>query len=91
MVSFKVLNVFWQLTGNSIPVCLVRGSKNALLDTGPPQQEKNYLVEELAKEGLAPEDIDFALLTHVHNDHTGGNAMLRATGKTRFMTHEADA
>ncbi len=31
----------------------------------------------LAREGLAPEDIDLVLCTHLHNDHVGWNTRLR--------------
>ena len=91
MNPVNILSVFWQQNGVHMPVYLVRGAHNALVDTGPPQAEKDYLAEELDKAGLTPGHVGFALFTHAHADHMGGNAMLAAAGKTRFMIHEADA
>jgi len=36
------------------------------------QEERHVLVESLAKAGLAPEDIDVIVLSHLHFDHAGG-------------------
>ena len=45
----------------------------------------------LAQLGRAPEDVTHLLLSHAHNDHTGGAAEVqRATG-SRVQTHEAEA
>ncbi len=35
-------------------------------------EESHVLLEELAKEGLAPSDIDVVVLSHLHFDHAGG-------------------
>ena len=36
------------------------------------QEDRHVLVESLAKVGLAPEDIDVIVLSHLHFDHAGG-------------------
>lgn len=36
------------------------------------QEERHVLIESLAKPGLAPEDIDVIVLSHLHFDHAGG-------------------
>jgi glyoxylase-like metal-dependent hydrolase (beta-lactamase superfamily II) len=72
-----------RLAGN---VLLVRGSgKNILIETGngtswDAKLRNIYGVEEgdplqasLAKEGLAPAEIDVVINTHLHFDHCGGN------------------
>jgi len=35
------------------------------------------LVENLAKHGVAPEDVDLVIDTHLHSDHCGGNTMIQ--------------
>lgn len=60
--------------------------KTILIDTGmghklPRKAIKNWglewpegtLLENLAKHGLSPEDIDLVIDTHLHSDHCGGN------------------
>lgn len=60
--------------------------KTILIDTGmghklPPKAEKNWglewpegtLLENLAKYGVAAEDVDIVIDTHLHSDHCGGN------------------
>lgn len=72
---------------------LVRtGSKTVLIDTGygsklSPRDRKNHQVEEgdplvrnLAAAGLAPEDIDVVILSHLHFDHAGGCTRFDASG-----------
>ncbi len=64
--------------------------KNILVDTGLGQKldakgARNFgydtshgtLVQGLADIGLAPEDINIVINTHLHADHCGGNTMLR--------------
>jgi glyoxylase-like metal-dependent hydrolase (beta-lactamase superfamily II) len=36
------------------------------------QEDRHVLVESLAKAGLAPEDVDVIVLSHLHFDHAGG-------------------
>jgi len=48
---------------------LIKTDKNILVDTSS-FHEKNELLAALKKEGLAPEDIDMVVLTHLHLDHT---------------------
>lgn len=69
---------------------LVRGDgRNILIDTGLDEDEvfnppgftdetglsAETITECLAAEGLKPEDIDTVILTHLHNDHCGNNAL----------------
>lgn len=52
------------------------GDQYLLWDTGQPNDgspmaPKASLVDQLAKEGITPSDIDFVGISHYHNDHTG--------------------
>ena len=44
------------------------GDQRILVDTGPPSRRSN-VYEALQSRGLAPEDIDLVVLTHLHWDH----------------------
>ena len=79
-------------------ICLLikTGSRNVLVDTGigfldPPVE--GDLLRRLEEETIAPDDIDFVLITHAHGDHCGGN--IDAAGKAafknaRYVMHEAE-
>ncbi len=70
---------------------LLRGQgRNILVDTGinqkfivdgkawgglPAEGGGGYLVRSLAGAGVAPQDIDTVIFTHLHNDHAGNNAL----------------
>lgn len=49
-------------------VTLIKSDKNIIVDTGS-FTDKDLIIEELKKEGLAPEEIDIVVLTHTHLDH----------------------
>ncbi len=73
---------------------LVRtGERTILIDTGygsklNEKQRKLYaaeagdaLVRNLAQLGVAPEDVDFVILSHLHFDHAGGVTRVNAAGE----------
>ena len=74
---------------------LVRGVRTLLIDTGIGDKEDErfremYAVERarnldhaLAEAGVAPEDIDVVLATHLHWDHVGGFTRRDASGRVR--------
>lgn len=62
------------LDGNAV---LLRGARPVLVDTGY-HTGAAALRGWLAAAGLGPGDLDAVLLTHVHADHAGGVAALRA-------------
>ena len=73
------------------------GDRVALIDTGSGRYlgpTTGHLVENLAAAGLAPEDVDTVLLTHMHPDHSAGLTDM-TTGQLVFpnaelVVHEAE-
>lgn len=60
-------------------VVLVQGGQTVLVDSGgTPEAVDQCIVPALAALGLAPADLDALLLTHLHGDHVGGAARLKA-------------
>ena len=75
----------------NIPVYLVKGGLNALIDAGPPQQSPAVITSALRPFGVSPAEIDLVLLTHGHLDHVGGLADLKAAGRAKICIHKDDA
>ena len=50
---------------------MVEGDRAAIIDTGT-NHSVPALLEVLRAKGLAPEQVDFVILTHIHLDHAGG-------------------
>jgi glyoxylase-like metal-dependent hydrolase (beta-lactamase superfamily II) len=65
------------------PLLVETGGQRVLLDAGLGSGEPSgTLLASLAAEGIAPEEIDVVLITHMHGDHFGG--ALDAAGKLVF-------
>lgn len=81
-----------QLTFNDYRSCwLVRDRKVALIETGYPS-DNQMLIAGLAQLGLAPNDIDYLALTHIHLDHAGGAGHLaRLNPKVTVCVHSKGA
>lgn len=74
---------------------VVRGARTLLIDAGLGDKESDRFTElygvererhldhALAEAGLAPEDIDLVLATHLHFDHAGGFTRRDASGHLR--------
>lgn len=56
---------------------LVEDGRAAVIDTGTAHAVP-HLLSALAAKGLAPEQVDYVILTHVHLDHAGGAGQLMA-------------
>ncbi|MBN9463703.1 MAG: MBL fold metallo-hydrolase [Burkholderiales bacterium] len=54
---------------------VVEGDRAAIVDTGS-NDAVPYVLAALAARGLAPEQVDWVMLTHVHLDHAGGAGLL---------------
>src|SRR2546422_141451 len=74
---------------------IVRGTRTMIIDAGLGDQESQKFIDiygverarnldhTLAEAGLAPEDIDLVLATHLHFDHAGGFTKRDAAGRLR--------
>ena len=54
---------------------LLRGEKNALIDTGP-SHAAGHIIEALEELGVGEADLHYIALTHTHLDHAGGASFL---------------
>lgn len=54
---------------------IVANGRGAFVDTGT-NHSVPHLLAGLEAHGLAPEDVDYVILTHVHLDHAGGAGLL---------------
>lgn len=55
--------------GQGDSVLISSNGYNALVDTGPPESQES-LIESMGELGV--DDIDVLVISHLHNDHTGG-------------------
>lgn len=79
----------------SVHLIIERG-RAAIVDTGS-NHAVPVVLEALAEKGLAPGDVDYVVLTHIHLDHAGGAGLLmtrlpnaRLTVHPRGARHIAD-
>ena len=70
---------------------IVDGGRAAFVDTGAAPAHPR-LMAALASAGLAPDQVDYVFLTHVHLDHAGGaGQLLRALPRARAVLHPRGA
>jgi glyoxylase-like metal-dependent hydrolase (beta-lactamase superfamily II) len=88
--SARVLEAYGDLLTADGDVVLNYGSfllradgRTVLVDTGNGPERGGPLLDQIAEAGVAPEDVDLLLFTHLHGDHTGWN-IDRETGRARF-------
>jgi glyoxylase-like metal-dependent hydrolase (beta-lactamase superfamily II) len=66
---------------------VVENGRGAFIDCGT-NQSVPVLLQALAQAGLAPADIDWLVLTHVHLDHAGGaGTLMRRLPNARLVAH----
>lgn len=70
---------------------IVEGDRAALVDTGT-NASLPIVLDALRKKRLAPEQVDYVILTHIHLDHAGGaGALMRALPNARLAVHPRGA
>lgn len=69
---------------NAVHIVVERG-RAAIIDTGTANGVGRVL-EALAEKGVAPEQVDYVILTHVHLDHAGGAGQLMARCPNAVLT-----
>lgn len=69
---------------NAVHIMVERG-RAAIIDTGTANGVARVL-EALAEKGVAPEQVDYVILTHVHLDHAGGAGQLMARCPNAVLT-----
>jgi glyoxylase-like metal-dependent hydrolase (beta-lactamase superfamily II) len=70
---------------------IVDAGRAAFVDTGSNASLPNAL-DALSRLGLAPDCVDYVLLTHIHLDHAGGaGAMMAAFPNARLVVHPRGA
>jgi glyoxylase-like metal-dependent hydrolase (beta-lactamase superfamily II) len=70
---------------------VVEGGRAAIVDTGT-NHSVPAVLGALAAKGLAPEAVDYVILTHVHLDHAGGaGALMRALPNAVLTVHPRGA
>jgi glyoxylase-like metal-dependent hydrolase (beta-lactamase superfamily II) len=85
------VTIWWNAVQSNIEAYLVKGKRNTLVDTGPPQASAEVITAALKAFDLAPGDIDLILNTHGHIDHIGGNGIVKTSGRAQVMIHREDA
>src|SRR5687767_13325006 len=65
---------------NTAKSYLLLGERVVIVDTGPPDRQRNgeLVRRALAAAGRAPRDVSLIVVTHAHPDHVGNAAALRA-------------
>ncbi len=70
---------------------IVENGRAALVDSGV-NASVPLVLEALHEKGLAPDSVDFVILTHVHLDHAGGaGALIRALPNATLALHPRGA
>ncbi len=70
---------------------VVENGRAAIVDTGS-NDSLPYVLSALTELGLAPEAVDYVILTHVHLDHAGGaGLMMRHFPNARLVVHPRGA
>jgi len=70
---------------------IVEGDRAALVDTAT-NASLPIVLAALAEKGLAPEQVDYVILTHIHLDHAGGaGALMRVLPEARLTVHPRGA
>jgi glyoxylase-like metal-dependent hydrolase (beta-lactamase superfamily II) len=84
------ISIWWDEAQDEVEVYFIRGQKNAIIDTGPPNAHKGAIYTALRALNLTLADIDLILNTHGHIDHAGGDAAIKAVSGAQILIHRDD-
>ncbi len=89
--KIEIVDIWWEMIKFSIPAFLIKGAVNAMIDAGPPQDSPEAVKNALRVFGVTPADISLVLNTHGHDDHIGGDRILKEAGEAKVIIHKSDA
>lgn len=87
----KIIEIVSLFPQGRIVLYLIRGERNAIIDTGTKITPVKDIAPVLDSMGMTFEDIHLVLNTHGHFDHTGGNYALKRFGNSEICVHRKDA
>ncbi len=95
MTAVQVADGVWRIPlapADFLNAFLLEGDDGSLtlVDAGTRWSPRTVL-RALTSLGRAPQDVTHLLLSHAHNDHTGGAAAVRRATGSRVVTHEVEA
>lgn len=73
-----------------VQVFLIKGERPILIDAGYPGNERKIL-KQIAANGVDPKAISLIVVTHVHPDHVGALAALKAQTGAQVAVHRSGA
>lgn len=83
----RITQISSLFNGARVELYLIRGERNAIIDTGVSISPQKDIVPALRDLGLTLADIDFILNTHGHCDHVGGNAAVKSASNAQICIH----
>ena len=86
----KVTEIISPFPQGRIVLYLIRGERNAIIDTGTNITPEKDIAPILESMGLTLADIHLILNTHGHFDHTGGNHVIKNSGNAEIFIHKED-
>ena len=77
--------------GGLVHCYLIDGPRRTIVDTGTAMVPQDSLLPALREVGWDPADLRYIVNTHMHSDHTGGNAEMKELSGALIHLHRADA
>lgn len=89
--GISAIDAEYLYSGHAAAHLIVDSGRAAFVDVGT-NDSVPYLLAALDEMGIAPEAVDYLLLTHVHLDHAGGaGALMRALPNAQAVLHPRGA
>jgi len=89
--GISAIDAEYLYSGHAAAHLIVDAGRAAFVDVGT-NHSVPYLLAALDEMGIAPEAVDYLLLTHVHLDHAGGaGELMRALPNARALLHPRGA